>query len=189
MNALKWTNPVSVEDYLRGELESEQKHEYVAGTLYAMGGGRNRHNLVATNLTGVLWSLLKGRPCRAYNSDSKIRLRLPAGVRFYYPDASVVCRSNPDQDTFQDEPSLIAEVLSKSTRRLDQGEKKEAYLLIPTLHYYLLIESEGPFVTLYRRLASGFQKEVIEGLDSHIALPELGIEVPLAEIYADVKFK
>jgi hypothetical protein len=77
---------VSVEEYLAGELASPIKHEYVGGVLYAMAGARNAHNLIASNALVALGARLRGKPCRAYNSDTKIRLRLPTQVRFYYPD-------------------------------------------------------------------------------------------------------
>src|SRR5262249_29256799 len=74
--ALKW-NLVSVEEYLAGELVSPIKHEYIAGVVYAMAGARNAHNLIAANCLGELRSRLRGKRCRAYSGDTKIRVRLP----------------------------------------------------------------------------------------------------------------
>jgi Uma2 family endonuclease len=127
-------------------------------------------------------------PCQPFNSDTKVRIRLPTHTRFYYPDASVVCRPNPESDSYQDEPAVIAEVLSKRTRRTDEGEKKDAYLTIPSLAVYLLIEQEQPLVHVHRRTEAGFIREVYEGLDAIMPLGEIGIELPLAEIYAHVEF-
>lgn len=107
--------PVSIEEYLAGELSSFVKHEYLGGVIYTMAGGRNAHNLIASNLLVALGARLRGKVCGAYNSDTKIRIRLPSEVRFYYPDASVICRSNPAADSFQDEPVLVAEVISLKT--------------------------------------------------------------------------
>ena len=121
---LKW-NLVSVDDYLAGELESPVKHEYLGGVVYAMAGARNLHNRIATNALGTLHSRLRGQPCQPYNSDTKIRIRLPTQTRLYYPDASVICRPNPDDDSYQDEPAAIVEVLSRRTRRIDEGELRE----------------------------------------------------------------
>src|SRR5437016_2558632 len=121
MTAVPKIELLSIEDYLEGELRSLVKHEYLGGTVYAMAGARNVHNDVATNLLIALGSQLRGRPCRALNSDTKVRLRLPTQTRFYYPDAMVVCRSNPPTDTFQDNPVVIAEVMSETTRRIDEG--------------------------------------------------------------------
>ena len=176
---------ISVEDYLASELDSSVKHEYLGGVAYAMSGATNAHNRVATNITSVLWARLVG-PCESFNSDTKIRIRLPGHTRFYYPDASVICRSNPPSDAFQDAPTVVVEVLSDSTRRLDLGEKKDAYLSIPTLEVYLLVEPETPKVIAYRRTEQGFLRETWEELDSIVPLPEVGAELPMREIYKNV---
>lgn len=185
--AIRW-NLVSVEDYLAGELTSPTKHEYLGGVVYAMAGARNLHNRIATNTLGSLHARLRGRPCQPYNSDTKIRLQALGQTRFYYPDASVICRSNSDDDSFQDEPVVIAEVLSKATRRIDEGEKKDAYLTKPSLHVYLLIEQDSPLVTVFRRSDIGFDREVFVGFDAIIPLTEIETELPLAEIYDGVVF-
>src|SRR5262249_29458198 len=118
----------------------------------------------------------------------RIRLRSPTHVRFYYPDVSVICRPNPPNDSYQDEPAALVEVPSKSTRRIDEGEKKDAYLNIPSLSVYLLIESEFPAVTAFRRTAAGFVREVFEGLDAVVPLPEIETELRLEDIYEAVTF-
>jgi Uma2 family endonuclease len=116
-------NLVSAEDYLAGEMTSRVKHEYLGGVLYAMARARNVHNSIATNTIGELRSRLRGRPCRPFNSDPKIRIQLPGHVRFYHADALVTCAPNPPTDSFQDEPAVIFEVLSRATRRIDEGEE------------------------------------------------------------------
>src|SRR5262245_43140779 len=133
MSAAKKLNLVSVKEYLAGELISPIKHEYLGGVVYAMAGARNVHNVIAGNIFAALHGRLRGRRCRPYNSDTKIRVRLPTQVRFYYPEVSVVCRPNPPTDSFQDEPAVLFEVLSRKTRRIDEGEKKDAYLTIASL--------------------------------------------------------
>ena len=150
--------------------------------------GRNVHNLIASNTLVALGSRLRGRRCRPYNSDTKIRIRLPSHVRFYDPDLSVTCRPNPPHESFQDDPALIAEVVSQSTRRVDEGEKKEAYVTIPSLSVYLLVEQESPKVVVYRRGEQGFAREVYVGVDAVISLTEIETDLPLAEIYDGVEF-
>ncbi len=179
---------ISVEDYLAAELHSPVKHEYLGGVVYAMAGARNRHNRIAGNAFGSLWSRLRGQRCQPYNSDTKVRVRLPHNVRFYYPDASVVCRPNSDEQTYQDEPTVLIEVLSRTTRRVDEGEKREAYLAIPSLTLYLLVEQEVPAVVAWRRTEQGFVREVHQGLDALIPLGEAEAALPLAELYEGVEF-
>lgn len=188
MSTVERLNQVSVEDYLAGELASRAKHEYLGGVVYAMVGGGNTHNLIASNTIVSVGGRLRGNPCRAYNSDTKIRIRLASQVRFYYPDTSVICRPNPRTDSYHDEPAVIFEVLSPTTRRIDQGEKNDAYLAIPSLMVYALVESELAKVVVYRRRGKDFVPEVYEGLVAVLPLPEIGIELPLAEIYDAVEF-
>jgi Uma2 family endonuclease len=179
---------VSPEDYLEGELLAETKHEYLSGVVYAMAGARNVHNEVAGNTFLALGGRLRGKQCRPYNSDTKVRLRLPAGLRFYYPDVQVTCQPNAADDTFQDRPVVIVEVISESTRRTDEGEKLEGYCALPSVENYLLVEAERALVIGYRRTPGGFIREVHSGLEAIIPLPSIETELPLAEIYERVIF-
>lgn len=180
---------ISVEDYLAGELVSKIKHEYLGGVLHAMAGARNVHNNIATNLTRLLYKKDSRRSCRPYNSDTKIRIHMSTHMRFYYPDASVICDPNPPQDSYQDHPVLIAEVLSRKTRRIDETEKKDAYLTIPSLSVYLLVEQDAPLVTLFRRNEiGGFDREIYEGMDTVIPLAEIDTQLSIADVFEGVTF-
>ena len=105
-----------------------------------------------------------------------------------HPDAFVTCRPNPDDDSFQDNPAVIVEVLSAKTRRIDEGEKKDAYLTIPSLRVYLLVEQETAAVVAFRRTEHGFLREVYEGLDAVIPLGEIETVLPLAEMFETIEF-
>ncbi len=187
--AEKW-HLVTVEDYLAGEEISQVKHEYRDGVVYAMAGARNVHNDIAGNAFASLHTQLRGRPCKPCNSDTKVRIRFFHGIRFYYPDAFVVCHPNPPDDTFQDAPVVILEVTSPSTRRTDLGEKKDAYLAIPTLAAYLVAESNEVAVQVFRRTSNGdFRREVALGPEAVIDLPEIGATLALADLYEGVSFE
>lgn len=182
-------NLLAVRDYLASEADSASNHEFVDGLIYAKPAERSVHNGVARNLVETLGIRLHDNCHWPFNSDTKIRIRMRAQTRFYYPDVSVVCRPNPPHDSFQDEPAAIVEVLSRRTRRIDEGEKKDAYLTIPSLNVYLLVEQDAPLVTVFRRNETGgFVREVYDGLDAVIPLGEIEIDLPLAEIYAGVAF-
>jgi Uma2 family endonuclease len=187
MTAAEKLNLISVEDYLAGELHAEVKHEYLGGMVYAMAGASNRHNTIAGNVFAALHSRLRGRKYRPFNSDTKVRVRLPTQWHFYYPDASVVCRPNPPDDSFQDEPAVIVEVMSDTTRRIDEGEKKDAYLTIPSLCADVLLQQDRPASIVFRRTEQGFVREVHAGLAASIALREVDIELPLSEVYEGVE--
>ena len=187
MPASKKIELISVADYLAGELVSDVRHEYSGGYVYAMAGARTVHNRVAGAIYGSLYARLRGKPCEPFNSDMKVRVRLPTHTRFYYPDAMVVCEPNAPDETFQDNPVVIAEVVSDATRRIDEGERREAYLTIPTLAAYLVVETDLPRVVVHRRTDSGFVAEVYEGTPAVIPLEAIGAELPLAELYERVE--
>jgi Uma2 family endonuclease len=182
MSAVPRLDLLTVDEYLKAEVLSPVKHEYLGGVVYAMAGGRNLHNVIAGNVFAFLHARLRGNRCRPYNSDTKIRVRLPTHVRFYYPDSSVIGRPNPHYESFQDEPVVIAEVLSRKTRRIDEGEKRDAYLAIQSLSVYLLVEQELPAVVVHRRTERGFVRETYQNMDAVIPLPEIGTELPLGNL-------
>lgn len=189
MSAGRYPDFIAPSDYLAGEEISDTKHEYLGGTVHAMAGATIRHNNIAGNCFAFLHGQLRGKPCQPFNSDTKVRIEFPDHTRFYYPDTMVVCQSNPGSDHFQNQPVVIIEVLSDSTRRTDLGEKRDAYLTIPSLKVLLLVESNAPSVTLHRRLPEGgFAIERHAGIDAIIALPEIDASLSLADIYERVEF-
>ncbi|MCC7335608.1 MAG: Uma2 family endonuclease [Pirellulaceae bacterium] len=118
MGPAEETNFVSVDDYLSAEEMAVTRSEYIDGWVRAMSGSTIRHNTVTLNCTSSLLTKLRGKPCQPHNSDTKLRIRRHTNSRFYYPDAQVVCDSNPATSVFQDNPVLIIEVLSPTTRAL-----------------------------------------------------------------------
>jgi len=156
---------ISVEDYLEGELRSETRHEYLGGVVHAMSGGKLRHGRAGGNCMISLGTTLKGKKCQPYNSDVALKITLPSQIRFYYPDLQIVCDSLGDDEQYQDKPTVVIEVLSESTRRIDLGEKRDAYLSIPTLAVLIIIDPADTFVRVDRRLKDGgFAQETYNSL-------------------------
>ena len=88
------------------------------------------------------------------------------------------------RDSFQDEPDVLFEVLSRDTRRIDTGEKKDAYLSIPSLKVYVIVAQDKSELTILRRGKRGqWVSELLGGRDSVLKLPEVKVEIPLARIY------
>ena len=113
---------------------------------------------------------------------------MPNQTRFYYPDVSVICRPNPQTDVFQDLPSVIVEVLSDSTRRIDDGEKRDAYLTIPSLTHYILVEQSAVGAVIYERGSAGFERRTLTDHEGSILFPELNASLPLTSVYDGVEF-
>lgn len=189
MSTARSLKSLPVEDYLNGELQSETKYEYVDGRVYAMTGGTNVHNHIATRVLGSLYQQLADSPCEPLNSDTKVRVQRREKTYFYYPDVSVVCQSNPDNDSDQDQPVVIVEVVSESTRRLDESEKRENYLTIPSLRVLVLLEQERCAARTYVRGHDGkFREKLYAEADSIVALESIGVELQFSHIYAGIEF-
>lgn len=155
MSAL--TQPVltiSEADYLEGEQFSDIKHEYIDGEVYAMSGASANHNRIAGNLYRKLGNQLEDKPCQPYTADMKVKI----DNKFFYPDVLVDCSNLAGNSYFTQTPTLIVEVLSKSTRQTDEKLKRALYTQIPTLQEYVLIEQDFVDVEIIRR-RTGWQSE------------------------------
>lgn len=179
---------VTVDEYLAAEETAVGKSEYVDGWVRAMTGATLRHNRIAMNCGYRLMRALDGQQCQPFNSDTKLRVRIGASARFYYPDLQVVCDSNPPTSVYQDLPVLIIEVLSPSTRSYDLDEKMNAYLQIPCLQCYIALEQHQPIAVVMRRSDAGFLRQVVEGVEGNIPLPFLGCELAMRELYDGIEF-
>jgi len=173
---------LSLDEYLAMEEASPVKHEFVAGEVYAMPGVTLRHNIITLNLVRRLHGHARARRCTVLATDVKVHVM----DRIYYPDAMVACGKAADVELIVDEPSLIAEVTSPSTRAIDRREKLDAYLRIPSLRQYLIIDQRRKHALSYGRHEDGdWLRDEIEG-DGDIAIPFLETRVTMAELYEDV---
>lgn len=128
------------EDYLAVEEQALFKSEYVAGEMYAMAGASERHNRITLNIAFHLRAATRGHTCRAFMADMK--LRVAPHHAYYYPDAMLVCDQTDNHPIYKTSPCFIAEVLSPATAAIDQREKWLHYRSIPSLRYYLMVDSE-----------------------------------------------
>lgn len=108
--------------------QSPIKHEYLDGRVYAMAGGKNRHNDIAMNSAVSLGSQLRGNPRRPQISDTKVRVLLGGSVNFYDPDLSVSCDRNDDNESFQGQPVVIIEVLKTTPQPHPRPENAHSVL-------------------------------------------------------------
>ena len=135
--------------YLKGEKTSEIKHEYVDGQVVAMAGASLKHNRIVRNATSLLWVKLQGSTCEPLSSDMLLEV---SSTQYHYPDVMVICDDDSSNDDYiRKNPLIIIEVLSKSTRKKDKGEKRQEYLALPSLQEYVLIEQDFTEVDVQRR--------------------------------------
>jgi Uma2 family endonuclease len=169
-------------EYLDFEDRSEIRHEYVAGEVYAMSGETTRHNLLVLNVATALRPASRARGCRVFAEGIKVRVL----DRVYYPDVLVACGSAADVELIVDEPSLVVEVLSPSTRSTDRREKLDAYTRMASLRMYVIIDQRRKHVLVYTRDASGEWLRDEPSVDGDLVVGFLGLRIPIAEIYDDV---
>lgn len=175
-----WT----VEQYLALERYSTIKHEYHRGYVYAMAGGTQSHNLIGGNAYAQIRAAVRGTGCRAFTSDIKVR---QSPEDYVYPDVVVTCdpRDNaPGQDWIAF-PTLVVEVLSRSTAGYDRGGKFDDYKGIATLREYVLIEYSRRAVEVWRRDNEGGWTSTVYGPDGAVPLTTLDLTFTFAAIYED----
>ena len=176
--------------YLASEELSDLKHEYLGGDVYAMAGAGESHNRIAINLIGMLRNQLRGRRCEVFGSDLRLRMyrQTSGSVYYYYPDAMIACNPSDVGHGWREQPAALFEIISESTRHIDEREKKLAYLQIPSLEAYVRIEQDRAEAVVDLRTLEGWKRERITGFDGIVRLPTLEIELPLAELYERVDF-
>jgi Uma2 family endonuclease len=185
MTAITRETPyITIEEYLEGERASESKHEYTGGRVYAMTGVSATHNLISGNLYTALRAHLRGRPCRVFIGDVKVRLRFAEEEIFYYPDVFVACRDDDRDPYYRRFPNTVIEVLSEATERIDRREKSLAYRTIESLQEYVLVAQHWQQVTIFRR-SNEWQAEQL-GPNDTLRLDSLAFAMTVAEIYEGV---
>jgi Uma2 family endonuclease len=172
-------------DYEALEKADGVRYEFFDGLVVAMAGTTKRHNRLVQALGRVLYPISQRQGCQYVAENIKQKLR--TGEKYVYPDLIYTC--DPDDladetDTIVRAPSLLIEVLSASTRSQDKHDKRLEYFRLPSLQAYLLVSQTDYRVEVYERAVDFWKYRVIEGLDAEITLPDLDIELLLADIYA-----
>ncbi|MSP63049.1 MAG: Uma2 family endonuclease [Myxococcales bacterium] len=176
---------MSCQEFVAFEAASDIKHEYLRGEVFAMAGGTPEHAALQASLGGELRQALRGRPCRVFSADLKVRV--VETDLFTYPDLSVVCgklERAPGDDNAIVNPTLLVEVLSDSSEAYDRGEKFAHYRRIPSLRDYVLVSQRAPRMEVFSR--NGATRQFTEaGPGEVIALPSLEIAISVDEVYRD----
>jgi Uma2 family endonuclease len=177
------------EEYLALERQAEYKSEYFNGEIFAMTGASRRHNLVAANILASLHGQLRKRPCEVYSSDMRVKVS-PTGL-YTYPDVVVVCGEPSFDDQQKDtllNPTVLVEVLSKSTASYDRGEKFEHYRKLDSLAEYLVVAQNKYHAEHYIRQPDNrwLLSETDDGQQT-IHLSAIECDLALADIYDKVE--
>jgi Uma2 family endonuclease len=173
---------MTVDEWRELELQSEVKHEYIDGQVYAIAGGTLAHSFIAVNALTRLNRALEEGPCRVYTSDAACRL---SPTRYTYPDVVVTCdecdRPTTEEREIQS-PRVVIEISSESTERYDRGRKFGYYRACPSVQEYVLISTEYQIVEVFRRTPKVWEYQAY-GPRDEVELTSINVCFPVATLY------
>jgi Uma2 family endonuclease len=175
--------PMTLDAFLDWESRQELRYEFDGFQPIAMTGGSSEHAAIQRNLITALTIRLRGKPCQAYGSELKIAVA--GSIR--YPDAFVVRSPIPRGSTVVTDPVVVFEVLSPSTSSTDSIVKNQEYRDTPSIQRYVMLEQDQQGAIVFARAGNDWVGHVVAG-DAVLAMPEIGIELPLTELYEGVSF-
>ena len=184
------TQRMTVEEFFDWQQHQDRNYELVDGVpvlpIKSMTGATERHDTVTVNAIGILYAQLRGKPYRPRTDDKSIRISNSQTRR---PDVLVECGSPPLGSMEADEPRVVIEVLSPATTRYDRFRKLEEYKTVAAIKVILLVDTERPRVTVWRRDGANWTNREVAGLDATIELPEIEAALPLAGLYEGLPFE
>ena len=179
---------VTPEEYLALERKAEYKSEYLHGEIFAMTGASRKHNLISGNIFAGLHQQLRGKSCEAYQGD--MRVKVAASGLYTYPDVVVVCGEPQLEDDYFDtllNPTVLFEVLSKTTERYDRIAKSGYYRALESLAEHLLVAQDEICVEQYVKQVDGqWALTETRSIEGAIELPSIDCSLALRDIYNKV---
>ncbi|WP_128546762.1 Uma2 family endonuclease [Larkinella soli] len=178
----------TVQEYFDLEEVSDIRHEYYRGEIFAMAGTTLNHNDIVENVKRRVKDHFAPKGCRVLSES--IKLEVIKAAYYPYPDLMLTCHPEDVQAEYViARPSLIVEVLSKSTEDVDRGFKWQHYQTLPSLRHYLLISQREVRAELFSRNSDFWKYEVFEDPDQLIRLDHLDFTLSLSEVYAHIVFQ
>jgi len=177
--------PMTLAEFLKWEERQPLRYEFDGVGPVAMTGGTLGHSAIQRNLAISVGGRLRGKPCQFHGSDLKFQV---AEGHVRYPDGMVVCSPVDRTATVIYDPVIVFEVLSPSTTRDDRIVKAREYQATPSVQRYVMLEQDAVGATVYARSGNAWTHEILVA-DSILALPEIGVSLPLAELYEGVVFE
>ena len=174
--------PMDIAEFLAWEERQELRHEFDGFGAVAMTGGTGAHAAIQAGLLRVLGNHLLGKSCRPFGSELKIRL--DHSIR--YPDAFVICVPVAPADTSVTDPVVIFEIQSKSTASEDIGPKRAEYQAAPSVRRYIILQQTHRATMVTWRSGDVWEYRFMSGDAAVLEMPEIGISVPLGEIYEGI---
>jgi Uma2 family endonuclease len=173
---------MSLDEFLAWEETQELRWEFDGFAPMAMTGGTAAHSAIQLNLYLAVGGRLRGRACRIYTADLKVQVA--GSIR--YLDGFVVCSLVLGSTLVVTDPVVVFEVLSPSTASIDFGAKNEEYRDTPSIQRYVMLAQDQQRATVFERIDGDWVGHIMSG-ETLLRMPEIGIEVPLAELYTGVE--
>jgi len=180
---------MTVEEYFELENESEIRHEYFDGEVYAMSGTTFNHNDIVDNIRSALKRFFRPQGCRAFAESVKLKV---SDICYLYPDVVVTCAAKDISGThIVEHPIVLVEVISRTSNVRDRGFKLKQYKTIPSLQYYLLVSQVGHWVELHSRLEGSdlWTCRSFENIEDIVRFDAFDFEISLKSIYENINFE
>jgi len=177
---------MTTREFLEWEEQQPHKHEFVDGLIRMMAGGTKNHQRIADNVVFALKLKLRGKRCQPFGSDIQVQT-FPGPL--YYPDALVDCGVDNGEDTQADRPTVIFEVLSKSTRETDLKEKLPNYQATPAVQEIVYIDQTRMHCMVWRRTADGWEESEVCRPDEPLELRSIDVSLTFADLYEGVGWR
>jgi Uma2 family endonuclease len=175
---------MDVEDYLvLDESSKNVRYEFLDGELRMLAGGSADHSVITTNLTSMLYAILRDGPCRVYNSDMRLQL---SGSRYVYPDITITCdqRDKRPEDNMTHYPKVVVEALSPGTEAVDRGKKFFYYRALASIEEYVMVDYQSVQIEVYRRNEETWTLSTY-GAGNVVRLESLDIAFEVDEVYRE----
>lgn len=154
-----------------------------------MAGGTANHSTIAVNVTSSLHQQLRGKPCRVFNGDLRIKVAQSQKSFNTYPDASIACpplewekKRSHVKDTLLN-PRVLFEVVTPATYDWDTMGKSDHYKLLNSLSDYIIIWQDRVRIEHFQRQDEKWFVQSYTHRTDAFALSDLEITLSLDEIY------
>ncbi len=175
--------PMTLAQFLSWEERQEQRYEFDGQRPIAQAGGTAAHSAIQRNLLFSLTGRLRGQSCQAHGSDLKIEV---ADGHIRYPEAFVVCTPVSPRATVVTDPIIVFEVLGDGTANDDLVIKNAEYRATPSIRCYVILQQTHPGAIVFARKDADWITDLVSGQEAVLDLPEIGISIPLSELYVDL---
>lgn len=179
----------SVEEYFELDNNGETRYEFYEGEVFAMAGTTKNHNLITDNIRDFLKAVFRPKGCDVFSES--VKLEAIKNTYYPHPDVMVSCDDRDKEDEYiVAYPSILVEVLSKSTAEYDKDFKLKKYKKIASLQHYLIVSQYECSVELYSRTQHPdvWLYQTYEEMNETVSFERLHFTMPVSAIYEAVSF-